>query len=74
MMNRTIEAGRQNLFALERTIIRDHTLMPGEWYGGQVHLEAALGQSGLGPKTYSISVLVGLDAHSIEITEAAEAR
>lgn len=71
---RTIEAGRQNLIALERTVMKDHALSPGEWSGGQLHLEAPSRQDNSRPKKYFVSLLVGPDAHNIEITEAAESK
>jgi hypothetical protein len=69
---RTIEAGRQNLIALERAVLGDHALLPGEWYGGQLHLEAPSRQASSRPRKYFVSLLVGSDAHNIEITDAAE--
>jgi hypothetical protein len=74
LLSKTIGIGQRNLVLLERTMARDHMLAPGEWYGGQVHFEAGLWPRGSGPRTYFISLSVGLDTHNFEITEAAEAR
>jgi hypothetical protein len=41
--------------------------MPGEWYGGQLHL-APLASSD-GPKVYSIAVTVGSDRHEINVVQ-----
>jgi hypothetical protein len=38
MFAATIETGQRNMAALEQTVIKDNTLMPGEWYGGQLHI------------------------------------
>jgi hypothetical protein len=38
MFAATIERGQQNMAQLEQSVIKDNTLMPGEWYGGQLHL------------------------------------
>ena len=42
--------------ALEQTVLKDNTLLPGEWYGGQLHLFA---------------LMVGPDRHEIEIAQSA---
>ena len=39
MISATIEQGQQNLANLEQGVIKDNTMLPGEWYGGQVHLQ-----------------------------------
>ena len=41
MFAATIERGQQNMAQLEQAVIKDNTLMPGEWYGGQLHIFAA---------------------------------
>jgi hypothetical protein len=38
MISATLAQGQANLATLERSAIKDNTLMPGEWYGGQLHL------------------------------------
>ncbi len=38
LISATIEEGQANLANLEQGVIKDNTLMPGEWYGGQLHL------------------------------------
>jgi hypothetical protein len=67
----TIERGQQNMAVLERDVIKDNTLMPGEWYGGQLHLSPPSNEGGNGAKTYVVSVLVGHDRHDIEVVQAA---
>lgn len=53
---------------LERSIIKDNTLLPGEWYDGQLHLQAP--SSDDGPmKIYTITVLVGADPHEISVVQ-----
>lgn len=65
MISATIERGQHNLAVLETSVIKDNTLFPGEWYGGQLHLQApTTGDRG---KTYSITVMVGSDRHEIEV-------
>ena len=68
MFAATIERGQQNMAQLEQSVIKDSTLMPGEWYGGQLHLAPPTDQ-GSGPKTYSIVINVGADRHVIEVAQ-----
>jgi hypothetical protein len=53
MFAATVERGQQNMAQLEQAVIKDNTLMPGEWYGGQLHLAPPTDQGG-GQKAYSI--------------------
>jgi hypothetical protein len=69
MIASTIERGQQNMAALEEGVIKDNTLLPGEWYGGQLHLQPpATTDSGM--KTYSIVMMVGTDRHQVDIVQA----
>jgi hypothetical protein len=68
MISATVERGQANMAMLERGVIKDNTLMPGEWYGGQLHLAPLV--SGDSPtKTYNISILVGSDRHEIAVVQ-----
>jgi hypothetical protein len=69
MISATIETGQRNMATLEQSVIKDNTLMPGEWYGGQLHLAPPVDQ-GDGPKTYTIIIHVGAERHVIDITQA----
>jgi hypothetical protein len=69
MFATTIENGQRNMAVLEQSVIKDNTLMPGEWYGGQLHLAPPTDQGG-GPKTYSIVIKVGSDLHVIEVAQS----
>ncbi|WP_407179547.1 hypothetical protein [Bradyrhizobium sp. STM 3562] len=42
MIAATVETGQRNMAVLEQSVIKDNTLMPGEWYGGQLHLAPRL--------------------------------
>jgi hypothetical protein len=68
MFAATIERGQQNMAQLEQSVIKDNTLMPGEWYGGQLHLAPPTDQ-GDGQKVYSIVITVGSDRHVIEVAQ-----
>jgi hypothetical protein len=67
MINATIERGQQNLAMLEQGVIKDNTLMPGEWYGGQLHIAPLASDEKT--KTYTISVIVGSERHDIQIAQ-----
>jgi hypothetical protein len=55
---------------LEQSVIKDNTLMPGEWYGGQLHLAPPTDQAGC-QKTYTIVITVGTDRHVIDVAQEA---
>jgi hypothetical protein len=70
MFAATVETGQRNMAALEQSVIKDNTLMPGEWYGGQLHLAPPTDQGG-GPKTYTIVITVGNDRHVVDVSQGA---
>jgi len=72
MIDNAVETGRRNLAALEQQVIKDNTLMPGEWYGGQLHFAPPQATEGK-PKTYTITIRIGDDVHEIEVVQAAPA-
>jgi len=55
---------------LEQGVIKDNTLLPGEWYGGQLHLNPLASDSSPSGRAYSITLLVGTDRHEINIVQA----
>jgi len=70
MISATVEQGRQNLAVLERAVIKDHTVLPGEWYGGQLHVSPPASE-GSGPKTYSVALQIGNERHEIDVVQEA---
>ncbi len=70
IIGNVVETGQRNMAVLERTVIKDNTLMPGEWYGGSLTFESPR-QADNEPKTYSISIPVGDDVHIIDISQTA---
>jgi hypothetical protein len=68
MISATIETGQRNMATLEQSVIKDNTLMPGEWYGGQLHLAPPADQGGA-EKSYTIVITVGSDRHVIEVAQ-----
>jgi hypothetical protein len=69
LISATIEKGQANMATLEHGVIKDNTLMPGEWYGGQLHIQPLVSDNGSGTKTYQIVVNVGPDRHEINIAQ-----
>jgi hypothetical protein len=68
LIGATIEQGQRNMANLERAVIKDNTPMPGEWYGGQLHIAPPVDQ-GRGTKSYTIVITVGSDRHVIEVSQ-----
>jgi hypothetical protein len=69
MISATFAQGQANLATLERSVVKDNTLMPGEWYGGQLHLAPPKDASNDNSKSYTISVVVGSDKHVIDVAQ-----
>lgn len=70
MIAGTIERGQANMAALEQNVLKDNTLMPGEWVGGQLHLSPPTNPPSGSSKSYTIILNVGQDRHVIEIFQA----
>lgn len=70
MISNTIEAGQRNMAQLEQTVIKDNTLMPGEWYGGALHLSPPTNPPSGNQKSYKIIISVGADRHVIDVAQA----
>jgi hypothetical protein len=68
MIAATVETGQRNMAALEQAVIKDNTLMPGEWYGGQLHLAPPTDQAGA-QKSYTIVITVGTDRHVVDVAQ-----
>jgi hypothetical protein len=69
MISATVERGQANMAALAQSVIKDNTLLPGEWYGGQLHLSPPVNPPSGNQKTYSIVITVGADRHVIEVAQ-----
>lgn len=59
--------GEQNMAALQQTILKDNTVMPGEWFGGSVVLEPPQKTSG-GPVNYTLSVEFAGEQHIFSVS------
>ena len=58
-----------DLAALEQNVIKDNTLLPGEWVGGQLHIEPPQNEAAGATKTYVVTVLVGDEIHEITVAQ-----
>jgi len=68
MIATTIETVQRNMAVLEQAVIKDNTLMPGEWYGGQLHVSPPTDQGGA-QKSYTLVITVGPDRHVVDISQ-----
>ena len=69
MISATIERGQANMAMLEQSVIKDNTLMPGEWYGGQLHLAPPVDGSSSASKNYVLTLQVGNDRHVVDVSQ-----
>ena len=73
MIDAAIAQGQKNLTILERDVLKDNTLLPGEWYGGTLHLAPpARSESAVAAKTYTIALTVGQDRHEIGVVQSGQ--
>lgn len=70
MTSAVIERGQQSLAALENQVLKDNTIMPGEWIGGQVHFAPPTATEA--GKQYRITVVIGGDTHQIDVKQKAQ--
>jgi hypothetical protein len=68
MVAATVETGQRNMAMLEQAVIKDNTLLPGEWYGGQLHIAPPTDQES-GKKSYTIVITVGQDRHVVDVNQ-----
>jgi hypothetical protein len=69
MVDAAVAQGQANLARLENEYVKDHTLLPGEWYGGVVGIEPPAYNQIDETKTYMMSVKVGDDIHRFSIVQ-----
>lgn len=70
MVDAAVAQGQANMARLENEYIKDHTLLPGEWYGGVVAIEPPVADDERSrPKTYTMRIRVGGDVHVFEVTQ-----
>ena len=75
MISNAADQWQANLGALEANVLKDNTVMPGEWIGGTVTFEAPRKEYADGKaKSYSIAVKVGDETHIIEAVQAPGAK
>lgn len=65
----TIRAqGEANLAGLQHTILKDNTVMPGEWVGGTIVLDPPAYSNGA-PKSYAITVDFAGEEHEFQVAQ-----
>ncbi|SCB42798.1 hypothetical protein GA0061098_1009181 [Bradyrhizobium shewense] len=69
MISAIIETGQRSMAVLEQAVIKDNTLLPAEWYRGQLHLAPPTDQGGA-QKSYTIVITVGPDRHVIDVAQS----
>jgi hypothetical protein len=69
MISQAVEQGQANMARLENEYVKDHTILPGEWYGGTLAIEAPISGSDEAPKTYQMRIRVGPDVHTFRISQ-----
>lgn len=62
------QQGEANLAQLQDTILKDNTVLPGEWYGGTIVLDVPE-KSDNGSSTYTISVRFGGETHEFQVSQ-----
>lgn len=72
MISATVERGQANMAQLEQAVIKDNTLLPGEWYGGQLHLSPPADPPSGSGKNYTIALIVGNERHVIDVSQVPE--
>lgn len=69
LIAQTAAQGEINLAALETSIIKDNTLMPGETYGGVLVVSPPTTAETAAPSAYRLSIALGSDRHDIEVNQ-----
>lgn len=69
MIGTAIEQGQENLARLERDYVKDHTMLPGEWYGGLMAIEPPVSGDGAETKNYQLRIRLGRDIHTFRIAQ-----
>lgn len=67
MISNAVETGQRNMAALEQQVLKDNTVMPGEWVGGQVQFASPANDPE--GKAYRITIAIGSDVHEIDVSQ-----
>lgn len=69
MINAAVEQGQANMSVLENQYIKEHTLLPGEWYGGLFLISPLIESTTEKAKNYELTASLGNDEHRFVITQ-----
>lgn len=70
MIADAVETGQRNLAVLEQSVMKDNTVLPGEWYGGRVVIAPPKLVATDKPKVYRITVSFAGEVHEIDVTQS----
>lgn len=63
------DRGEEAIARFEETVMKDHTVLPGEWFGGQMHLEAPRDVPREQVANYRLVIRLGPDTHTFDIAQ-----
>lgn len=63
------DRGEEAIGRFEETIMKDHTVLPGEWFGGQMHLEAPRDVPREQVANYRLVIRLDPDTHAFDIAQ-----
>jgi hypothetical protein len=69
MIASTVEAGRRNMASLEQQVIKDNTLLPGEWYGGQLVFVSPSGEGTEAKKDFRLTIPIAGETHVVTVRQ-----
>ncbi len=63
------ERSEEAIARFEETVMKDHTVMPGEWFGGQMHIQAPSDIPADQIANYRLTIRLGPDAHVFDVVQ-----
>lgn len=63
------ERGDEAIARFEEVVMKDHTVMPGEWFGGQLHVQAPSDIPADQTATYRVTIRLGPDTHAFDVVQ-----
>lgn len=63
------ERGDEAIARFEETVMKDHTVMPGEWFGGQMHIQAPSDIPADQIANYRVTIRLGPDTHTFDVVQ-----
>lgn len=63
------DRGDEAIARFEETVMKDHTVMPGEWFGGQMHIQAPSDIPVDQVANYRVTIRLGPDTHIFDVVQ-----